>query len=92
MTKKPGQPEAEPSTTISGPISDLIEQSTASTDKPRKETLFRSAGLSAIDETLDRRTFKLDVDASETFAAILANPPVPADALRTLMANKYPWE
>ena len=88
------RPKADTTITMRLPVQtrELIDRAAASVDKTRTEFVLESARQRAVDVLLDQRVFHLDADASEAFAAVLENPPVPVAALRKLMASKAPWE
>lgn len=71
---------------------DLIDSAAATLGKSRTEFMIESARAQAMDVLLDQRVFDLDAEQSEALAAVLANPPKPAAALRALMARKPAWE
>lgn len=70
----------------------LIDSAAAAQGKSRTEFMVESARLHAIDVLLDQRLFALDGGEAEAFAALLASPPPPSEAMRALMAGKAPWE
>lgn len=88
------KPRADTSITMRLPVQtrELIDRAAATIDKSRTEFVLESARQRAVDVLLDQRVFNLDAEASEAFADILENPPVPVGALRKLMASKSPWE
>lgn len=71
---------------------ELIDTAAATLGKSRTEFVLDSARQHAVDVLLDRRVFNLDEEASEAFAAALAEPIAPTAALRDLMRSKSPWE
>lgn len=87
----------EPSVTsitmrIPSTMRDLIDSAAASLGKTRTEFVLESARIQAVDVLLNRRVFNLDEEAGEAFAALLAEPLAPGQALVDLMSRKAPWE
>jgi uncharacterized protein (DUF1778 family) len=71
---------------------DLIDTAANVLGKTRTDFIVESAQRHAIDVLLDQRFFSLEGDDYEAFLQALDNPPPPSDRLKSLMAEKAPWQ
>ncbi len=71
---------------------DLIDAAAAMSGKTRTEFILESSTRSAEDVILDQTLFSLGEDGFRAFTDVLANPNPPNEALRSLLAEKSPWE
>lgn len=74
------------------PAREMIDRAAEALGKTRSEFILDSAQRRAEDVLLDQRYFMLDERRYEDFMRVLASPPKPVRALRTLLAHKAPWE
>ncbi len=71
---------------------DLIDQASKALGKTRSDFMLETAYREAADVLLDRRLFRLDLDAFARFNELLDSPPPPTESLRRLLQTKPPWE
>ncbi len=69
----------------------LVDHAASLVEKTRTDFIIEATRRQAEDVLLDRRDFVLEARRFRAFEEMLANPPMPNDELKKLMAAKAPW-
>ncbi len=94
MNAPAGKPNADKHIQIrvQSKVRALIDRAAAVAGKSRSEFMIECAQAEAISVLLDQRYVELEGQDWDKLMAILARPPMPNAALKTLIRSRAPWE